>query len=315
MVNKLIHDAAISIKEQDIINYSAYPLVRELAFTYGTQVIHISEHPIHPKFYLAREDGVCVGYALYNNDCGFGFRSVVASKERGGRTADDRYTWYSKKLASLMRTIKKDKLMPSGHEEIVQHDTKIREAIETAINSYGDTRKSGSVNGSSQHILLEIAFGNRSVHELSKESIEEFKTALDNYRKIDTIREKRYEDIRDVFSEPLWAVCYDQAGSFLVGKLSFDIQVDDDSYRSTARQIDVALPFRRVASLDEIPYIMPKMTMLKVAMQQRNYTNFHKDIMPENYSGYIEELTVMCRAARSSWDEGILKGDWIIFRE
>ena len=315
MTNKLIHDVAVSITENDIINCPAYPLVRELAYTYGTQVIAASANPSHRRFYLAREDGVCVGYAMYEEDSGFGFRSVVATKERGGRRADDRHTWFSKKLASLMRTIKKEKLIPSGYEYILQNDSKIREAIESAVLSGGDTRKSGYVDGIQQHELLEIAFGNRSVHSLSVESIAEFKTALDKYRQIDTIREKRRAHIRDVFSEPLWAVCCDLTGSFLVGKLSCNVHLNDDSFRGADLSIDIAQPFKRVKEIEEIPEVMPKLTMLRVALQQRNWADFHKDVVPKGHTGYIEELTTMCRAARSSWDEGILKGDWIIFRE
>ena len=126
MVNKLVHDAAVTITEADIINDLAYPLVRELAYTYGTQVIHATEtNGNRAKLYLAREDGICVGYVKYNSEDAYAFRSVVATKERGGRSMDDRHTWHSSKLASLMRIIKKENLIPYRDWETDRKSTRL----------------------------------------------------------------------------------------------------------------------------------------------------------------------------------------------
>ena len=317
MVNKLVHDAAVTITETDIINNPVYPLVRELAYTYGTQVIHATETSgDRAKLYLAREDGICVGYARYNHEDAYCFRSVVATKERGGRNMDDKHTWHSSKVVSLMRSIKKENLIPSGSEKLIQDESKIHNAIVSMVSSYGDSRKSGSLSGNETHEVLEIVFGNRSVHELSTESIEKYKVFLDKYRAVDTIREKRRSEVNDLLAEPLWAVCYDQAQSFLVGKLSFNIALDDDYHSGVgSTKIDIAQPFKRVHMLDEFPEIMPKMTMLKVAMQQKDYGSFHKDTIPKGLSKWMPELDLMAYSARSSWDEGILKGDWLIFKE
>jgi hypothetical protein len=317
MVNKLVHDAAVTITESDIINNPVYPLVRELAYTYGTQVIHATETSgDRAKLYLAREDGICVGYARYNHEDAYCFRSVVATKERGGRSMDDRHTWHSGKVASLMRSIKKENLIPSGSEKLIQDESKIHNAIVSMVSSYGDTRKSGSLAGNETHEVLEIVFGNRSVHELSTESIEKYKVFLDKYRRVDTIREKRQTEISELFAQPLWAVCYDQAQSFLVGKLSFSVALDNEYHSGVgSTKIDIAQPFKRVHMLDEFPEIMPKMTMLKVHTQQRDGMEYHRDIMPKGLSGWLSDLDIMCYAARSSWDEGILKGDWLIFKE
>lgn len=317
MTNKLIHDAALNVTENDVINHMAYPLVRELAFSYGTQIIHTANPTSpNPKFYLAREDGICVGYVLYDKDHGYGFRSVVSAKERGGRRADDRYTWYSTKLAAIMRTIKKDKLIPSGSEKLIQEETKIYNSVINMISSYGDPRKSYGIGGEEAHRLLEIVFGNESPHDLSTESIAKYKEYLDKYKLVDTIREKRRNEVGKFFSQPLWAVCYDEAQSFLVGKLSFSVELDDNIHSGVATvKPDIAQPFKRVHMLDEFPEIMPKITMLKVVMQQRNWDAFHKEVMPKGFSGWIPELSAMSYAARSSWDEGILKGDWLMFHE
>lgn len=319
MVNKLVHDAAVTVTETDVINNLAYPLVRELAYTYGTQVIHAS-NSTNPSnralLYLAREDGICVGYARYNNEDAYAFRSVVASKERGGRSMDDRHTWHSNKVASLMRSIKKDNLIPSDSEKLIQEESRIHNALVSMVSSYGDTRKQGTLAGSEEHDMLEIAFGNRSVHELSTESIEKYKVFLDKYRAVDTIREKRRSEVNGLLAEPLWAVCYDQAQSFLVGKLAFNVALDDDYHSGVGTtKIDIAQPFKRVRMLDEFPEIMPKMTMLKVYTQQKDGMEYHKDIMPKGLSSWLPDLGVMAYSSRSSWDEGLLKGDWVMFRE
>lgn len=317
MTNKLVHDAAVTITESDIINNPVYPLVRELAYTYGTQVIHATETSgDRAKLYLAREDGICVGYVRYNHEDAYCFRSVVATKERGGRNMDDRYTWHSNKVASLMRSIKKENLIPSGSEKLIQDESKIYNAVVSAVSSYGETRKNDHLYGDQEHEILEIVFGNRSVHELSTESIEKYKVFLDKYRRVDTIREKRRTEVNELFAQPLWVVCYDNAQSFLVGKLSFDVTLDDAHHNGvSSTKIDIAQPFKRVPTLDEFPEIMPKMTMLKVAMQQKDWAAFHKDVMPQGLSKWMPELDLMAYAARSSWDEGILKGDWLIFKE
>jgi len=229
---------------------------------------------------------------------------------------DDKHTWHSSKVVSLMRSIKKENLIPSGSEKLIQDESKIHNAIVSMVSSYGDSRKSGSLSGNETHEVLEIVFGNRSVHELSTESIEKYKVFLDKYRGLDTIREKRQTEVDELFAQPLWVVCYDQAQSFLVGKLSFGVTLDNDYHSGvSSTKIDIAQPFKRVPTLDEFPEIMPKMTMLKVAMQHRDWVAFHKDVMPQGLSKWMPELDLMAYAARSSWDEGILKGDWLIFKE
>ena len=56
MTNALVHEAAVTVTESDVVANEAYPLVRELAHAYGLQVIHKGQGSAHNRgsLYLAR---------------------------------------------------------------------------------------------------------------------------------------------------------------------------------------------------------------------------------------------------------------------
>lgn len=318
MTKALVHESAVTVTESDVISNEAYPLVRELAHVYGLQVIHkeTPNNPIRSRLYMAREDGVCVGYVKYSGEEGFVFRNVMVRKERGGRSSDAHWMYYSNKLPYLMRMIKKEKLIPSSSDEVLVRDEMMLTGIpNNYVSHFGDTRKVSNLNGEDAHKLLEIVFGYKDATEYPIESINNFKSLLDKYRELDTMSEKRREYLRDILDKNLWVVSYDSAKTFSVGKIKVNYELREDSgyMPATFKELHITQTFKRHKSLHEVPEIMPKMTMLKVHMEQSQRDHrLVDDIMPI-MNGTIPELDVVTYRTGANWYEAPLKPSWIIF--
>ena len=317
MTNALVHEAAVTVTESDVVANEAYPLVRELAHAYGLQVIHKGAGAAHNQnsLYLARGDGICVGYAKYDGEDGYVFRNVMVRKERGARTSESYYSYFSSKLPYLMRLIKKEKLIPSSSREILNKDDLMLTGIpHRYAEQFGDTRKQCDINGIQEHQLLEIVFGNRNDVSIPQESIELFKARLDKFRSLDTIQEKRREYLRETLGKSLWVIGYDLSETFMVGKIKVDYQLDDDLYNPTSfKGLDIVQEFKRYRDLHDVPEIMPKMTMLKIHVEQMHRNvDIINGLMPL-YSGAIPELDVVGFRNGSNWYEAPLKPNWVVF--
>ena len=316
-MKSLVHEAAKNVTEAEVISNAAYPLVRELAHTYELQVIHKAEEGSERRhrLYLAREDGLCVGYARYDENDGFVFRNVMVRKERGSRSNESYYSYFSAKLPYLMRLIKKEKLIPSSSDELLNKDEVMLTGIPDAYaQQFGDTRKGGAFGGDEQHLLLEIAFGNRSAVSCSQESIEGFKNVLDKYRELDTIVEKRQEYMRETLNKELWVVGTDLTQTFMVGRVKVDYEMDESSYRPARfKNLCITQKFKRVSDLHEVPEVMPKLTMLKIHAEQ-NYKDMKFIGMLPAMHGAVPELDVVAFRTADGWGSDMpLKPNWVVF--
>lgn len=317
MANTLVHPAAVTVTEADVIANEAYPLVRELAHVYGLQVIHM-ETTAAPKrglLYLAREDGICVGYAKFDSNDGYVLRNVMVRKERGNRSQESYWTYFSNKLPYLMRLIKKEKLIPSSSDEVLIRDELMLTGIPNSYSQqFGDTRKQVGINGGQEHTLLEIAFGNRSMEFVSQELIEIFKARLDKFRSLDTMKEKRRNYLHDILDKELWVIGYDETRTYMVGKVKIAFEIDDDSYvPATFKGLQITENFRRCKDLREITEVMPKMTMLRIHAEQTIRDLKVIDGVMPLVSGAVPELDVVAFRNGSTWYEFPLKPSWLVF--
>ena len=323
---KFLHPNADPVwTEEHIHHNAAFPLLREITHKYGLRVIDVaiptSSH--NNRMLLADEQGFVVAsiWKDKSNET-YNIRSVASEKDRG-RHWEDRFTYYAKRIPSLMKTIAKECLIPSDTTNAIKlmFGNQLRSCVQNISNEYGTIQKSSSLSGDEIHDLLKIVLNNRSLESLSKESITIIKTAFDKYEQIDNIRVKRKEEMSEMFSKPIAVATYDDLG-FMYGKLKltptyYSSRVDDAGVSTV--DVEVVENFRRLHDIEEVSELIPTLTMHKVYMQEKNSEyRFVGDsqLFPERAVGYVPELRVASFTDNERWGQtAILKSTWMLIHE
>lgn len=324
---KFLHEfASNSLTEEEIHQNGAFPLLREITHKYGLKVISISS-PTAVKtgrMLLADEQGfVVAGIWTDKTDETFNIRSTSNSKDRG-RHWEDRFTYYAKRVSSLMKTIAKENLIPPDTLSAIKnmYGGNLRNCVSEISNGYGTIQKStGGLDGDDIHSLLQIVLNNRSLESLPKESIAKVKDTFDKYEQIDNIRVKRREEMAAMFSKPIAVAMHDELG-FMYGKLkltpnSYSGRVDDAGIASV--NVEIVENFRRLHDIEEVSELIPTLTMHKVYMQEKSSEyKFVGDsqLFPEKAAGYIPELRVAAFSDNDRWGQtALMKSTWMLIHE
>ena len=303
-----------------VTDNKAFPLVRELAHKYDLQVLAIAGETIEgANIYMSRADGipVCRVYWMKVKEA-FAIRNVMEAKDRG-RDHEDKLIFFGKKVNFLMKVIEEKKLIPKTTEDMFRCvlGSDIYNMISQLSNTFGETRKHAMLTGEETHRLLMIVLNNQSKDTLSKDTMEKVLVTLDKYEQIDSMRAKRIEEMREIFSKPLRVVGHDALGSFMVGKVLLQPTWGDgdsggelQSYR-----LEITESFKRVNDVMEVDDAITTMAMLKTHLQQI-YPNMtftgESGFYPESFKGIIKELNVMAFNKRDSWgNTSLLKPSFI----
>jgi hypothetical protein len=303
-----------------VTDNKAFPLVRELAHKYDLQVLGISGETIEgANIYLSRADGValCKVYWMKNKEA-YAIQNVMVTKDRG-RDYTDKLTFFGKRVSFLMKVIEEKNLIPKTTDDMFRQvfGSDIYNMLQMFSNTLGEVRKHNMLSGDEVHRLLMIVLNNQSKDTLSKESMDKVKLTLDKYEVVDSMRAKRVEEMREVFSEPLRVVGSDKLGSFLVGKIQLQPEWghSDDMNNLQSFKMNITEPFKRVNDVVEAEDVIPTMAMLKTHLQQL-YPNMEfsgdSGFYPESFKGIIKELNVMAFNKRDSWgNTALLKPSFI----
>lgn len=311
-----IHPFAVKVTEEVVVANKAFPLVRELAHKYDLMVLALSERIDRSLdiLYMSRADGIPICKVFFMEDKGaFAIRNCMMAKDRG-RSSDDKLTYFGKRVSFVMKTIEKEGLIPKDTKTYFDNalTSPILAAVDSLSSSYGEVRKGNSISGEIMHSLIEIAFGNRHLSTLSAESMTKVQSALDKYRDADKTRVERQQELNETFSNPVWAIFYDDADSFCVGKMKLS-PMWNSANETTPSSLGMSIveDFRRVADVTEIPELIPTMAMLKTSIEQARPDikyNFVGDsgFFPTNWTGVSNSLRVMTVNAGDRWSSKML---------
>lgn len=309
-----------ALPEAEVIMSDGYALIRELIHKYKLVVMgkrHPNRQDSH-DFMLSREDGVVLGCAGYNKQDGqFFFRSVVNVKDRG-RTYEDKATFTSIKVPSLMRTIEKHKLIPSSSIQVVNKIDHLGRLVHNVVDRHGNVSKnSGGFSGATIHELLKVAFNYQRMDSLPLDSIDFFKKALDEYDQVDKTRQTKLNVVREVFDKPIKFLMRDSTDTFVKGTMKVAVGFDDHFRLDKAEVVDMQA--ERVRTFMDDADIAPRMTMFKVILQKA-----HSDVLfvgEEGFypaagrgEGYHADLGLF-KIETEGWryDHFPSKPDWIFF--
>lgn len=261
----------------------AHTLIRELNFRFGLKVLGTTnwgDGHLNTAFLLTNSQGDMAGFPIgtayvssertFDRDNNtvwedrYNFYSRYVMKERG-RTETDRRTWSSKKLSSLMTTIKKHDVVPDDTDLLDHHSQSVRGGVKRVMRKLGDTFKSTSLNADQLHKLFKHVFDGA---ELTPEETSIYKIQLDKYNEVDKTTETKLSEVIRMFGKEFYAVGVNRLGDIAVATMRFetDMQRLKDGIVGK-EQFKVIKPFKHIKSIDEVPELIPVMTMLKVSTE------------------------------------------------
>jgi hypothetical protein len=286
---KLIYEGFENEHLEHLINESpSKRLIQELNFKYGLKVIDkidaqnswstTSYLMVDPsgfavaKVWTDKEDGVDV----YN------YRSPFYRKERGSDSAD-RETIHSKKLSTLMATLKRNNVVPppNGILNKVCKET-FNAGIGQMESHHGRDYKNNSFSAEEIHTMLKVILLGESPNELN---INNCKETLDKWNEQDRIKVRKREDIERFFFNEFYAIGADKLNHLVIGSVKAMPRQGHDDYKyETVKQ------FKRVK---ELPDEFKAVTLMnKVYAEGKGCTKFFANIVP-SMSGYNPDLDLI----------------------
>jgi hypothetical protein len=242
-----------------IDNSPAKKLIQELNFKYGLKVIgRFDENPLLRRswetFIVADPSGFAVARVWTEKEDGcevYCYRSPFYRKDRGSDTAD-RETIHSKKLSTLMATLKRNNVVPPSNG-ILNHGSYASDNFNQAINfldtHHGRDYKQTNFSADEIHIMLKAILLRESPNELN---LDNCKQTLDKWNEQDRIKVNKRNDIERFFNSEFYAVGADKLNHLVIGSVKRMPRQGHDNY-----YFEAVKPFKRVTELpDELKAIM-----------------------------------------------------------
>lgn len=288
--------------EEALANNKALPLVRELNFKYKMQVVCTAEKyggDQRTGFVMALSDGIMAGIPVgiafvepeYEFVDGirvaldkFAYHSEYICKMRGSSN-EDRSTYKSKKLASLLATIKREDAIPTPELILRQFAKGIHSGIDRALNTLrkGRTSKYVDMTGDQVHTMLKNIINGEP---LPLELIDNCKALLDKYNTIDKNVANANVEIERMFGKRFYGLAANRYNDLVIGE-----------FRHTNNKVEILKPIRHIKSFTDVPELVPVVTMLKLSLEGRDKEMLH-DCIPV-YAHFHEELDVVTDFNRS----------------
>lgn len=259
-------------------SHPTFPLVRELEFKYGLKISHLTYlrdvknkqwDTNLPAWLMCHKNGIAVGkvYACTNTEgkLEFCWRSPFYTKERG-ESREDKETIRSVKVSSLMATLTRQKVIPDAQNMEMRKLKQLRSAVELVQNAFGRSNKSTHhFDADEIHALLLMALGKSPNSEWVKVGQNKCQETLDIYEQADIVAKEKIKESSRFFTNPFFMVGVDELGDHLIGKFKLS-QVSDGG-----NNYEIIEPFKRYKSYEEVPDLIPVMTMTKLAYEDKNF--------------------------------------------
>ena len=293
---RLVYEGFETEQLEEAINDSpAKKLIHELNFKYGLKVVYKSEPDLKmynpkTKFLMADPSGFTVANVWVDKEDGhdvYCYRSPFYRKERGSDSAD-RETVHSKKLSTLMATLKRNNVIPPPDGMINKFPAEaFNQGISMMDTHHGRDYKNNSFSAEEIHTMLKVILLGESPDKLN---INNCKEALDKWDNMDRIKVEKRKDIERFFDTEFYAIGADKLNHLVIGSVKRMVRQGTEHY-----SFEVVKPFKRVAELpDKFKAVM---LMNKVHAEGKNVTAFYANIVP-SLSGYNPDLDLINTTSR-----------------
>ena len=291
---KLIYEGFETEQLSEMIDSSpAKRLIQELNFKYGLKVIDKIEATnrwSNLAFLLGDSNGFAIAKVWTDKEDGvdiYNYRSPFYRKDRGSDSAD-RETIHSKKLSTLMATLKRNNVIPPPSEIINKFPAdSFNQAISFIDSYHGRDYKNSTFSAEEIHTMLRVILLGESPNELNLNNCKE---ALDKWNNMDRIKVEKRKDIERFFNTEFYAIGADKLNHLVMGSVKRMPRQGHDNY-----YFEVVKPFKRVKELpDELKAVM---LMNKVHSEGKNVTNFYANIIPQanEYNPDLDLINVCVR--------------------
>lgn len=248
-----------------------FPLVRELEFKYGLKVFRkittrtVQTYDQVPAWMMCHKNGLAVGVAYTHNKGGkdadqleYCFQTPYFSKERGKSTSD-KETMRSAKVSALMAAVKRYNVIPTA-EGLVDRKLGSFGSAKTILNrGLGNSSKRSDFTQEEMQVLLANLLGRNTdgnfLGTLQNKCIE----TLDKYEEADRLTQLKVDEANRLFTNPFYVVGIDEFKDFIIGAYK--------ATDSTQEDYEVVIPLMRYRTYQEVPDLIPIMTMIKLAYE------------------------------------------------
>jgi hypothetical protein len=239
--------------------------------------------------------GIAIAKVWFDdNEEQFCYYSLMYEKSRGSDTKD-RKTLRSKKLFSLMNTLKKCDVVPDNDKVLSilmqEHRYGYGNAVQAVQDKMGNAGKNNPFNAEEVHAMLNILLADKTYDSLDGDLKNKLTQALDNYREKDKIKQARVAEVHRFF-DCCYALFVDGLGQYVVGVIKYKKMDTRRSWQYDG--FEVIKPFKRYADIDALgvyPDLVSYLTMLKTYAENKEFAEFYGYVPRTN--SYIESLDMV----------------------
>ena len=250
-----------------------FPLVRELEFKFGLKIIRYDT--MYPDgrrdmCQMGHKNGlsVCKVWTAQNREgqLEYFYRSPFFLKDRG-ESREDKETLHSVKMSALMATLTRRKVVPSMDDLTRGNTRHLRNAVELMKKSIGSSSKQFLFTQDELHAILLMALGKSPSNDWVKVDQNKCQETLDKCEAADKVRKTKREEVDRVFRNPFYMIGVDTRGDYLIGKF----KLSNSHPQGSEAMWETVESFKRYRSYEQVPELIPLMTMVKVAHENSQY--------------------------------------------
>jgi hypothetical protein len=301
MIKRLLHDVVKDDADlaQKLESSNLLPLVRELNHKYGLVVYEESKRgcqwTTEDNFLLTDGQGLPIGRVFMLDDS-YCYYAPYVSKERGADDFD-RHTFRSKKLSTLMSTLKRMNIVTSSDEVLNRIRSQGDYLVNRVIGEYPVPNKN-SLAGSDVHKLLLAMREGKSLNDFAQSDRDKYLEILDKYNEADILSNKRKQGVEEMF-EDTYLIFGDSLGHYIVADAGYEYD------KNQQIMIKVKSPFKRVKDLTAYPRALTALTMNKVHLAE-NFKPFSDNSLVPMGDKYIPDLELVYgyRSRNTPFDMG-----------
>jgi hypothetical protein len=290
MNDRLFHAVIDDSLREEVLSNGALPLVKELNHAYGLKVFRKSTNNGYAGFLMCNEEGFAIAKVFFYDDA-FCYHAPYQQKSRGSDQFD-RQTFRSKKLSTLMSTLKRSNIVTTTDRVLTHYKRQFENLITKVSNSFEDKSKDSLPPIHAQKLLQAIVDG-KDMNSFSQSDRDLYLNILDNYRNVDKMKVVKKEGIESMFSD-CHLVLADGDGQYLISESSY-VYEPSPYYQGVRLNIKPTLPFKRVKNLTDYPSIISTLTMLKVHLGDdfRSYAGGTSNCLVPLGDRHIPDLEVV----------------------
>ena len=300
MSNRIFHEVASSSLRDEVLNSDVYPLIRELNHVFGIKLCSKSGDLIDGQginnYVMTTEQGFPIA-RVFLCDGSYGYYTPHKAKARGSNEFD-RHTYRSKKLSSLISTLKKCKAVAGDNEILTFGDNRrVLINLHGLVSNFYNHNNKNSLDGDDVHKLLLAIKDGKDLNSFGQSDRDKYLELLDIYEKVDIMKVEKKQGIEEMLNDTYLVACDHKTGHYIIAEATYG---EDKGYW----HVKPKTPFKRVTDLTAYPSILTRLTMLKVHLGDtfRSYA-MNSSLVPSG-DKYIKELDVVYgyQASRTDFD-------------